>query len=462
MCRVILRGDAEAVAIDRRILGLAGPAAVALLTDPLYELTDVAILSTLGSTPLGGAALASRLLGLAYATFIFLTFATTARVARLRGAGRRRDAAETTVTAVWIGTGLGVTLMAILAVLGRPALRALGGRGDVLDAAWVYLRVSIWGLPAFLIVLAGVGHLRGTSNTRTPLYISAAAVTLNLVTEVVLVFGLGFGVGASALSTVIAKWASASVILILIHRERRELGVSWGPRREHFHHLWGVGSALVIRTVALLGTITAAAALAARLGVEALAAHSIVFGIWMFSVFASDGIEVAGQTLIAHHLGDAGGDGSADETRERIVRRLLVWAGTLGLGLAVLLAAVGSPLVSIFTDDPRVAELAVFPMLCLVLLQPVNAVTFAVDGIMVGAAQQARLARWMLLSAMAFTLVVAATSGVGSVEGRLDMVWVALVVFSTVRCGFGTVATLRFAREGAAALRSGGRLSRSC
>lgn len=432
--------DAE---IDRQILRIAGPAAIALLTDPLYELTDVAILSTLGSEALGGAALAVRVLSLTYATFIFLTFATTARVARLRGKGDTVGATETAISAVWIACALGVGLMAVLALAGRPILQALGGEGDVLETAWVYLRTSIWGLPAFLIVLAGTGYLRGCSDTKTPLLISAAAVALNLILEVVLIFGLKAGVEASAGGTVVAKWFSAAVLLVFISRDRSANGVSLRPVWAHARRLGRVGGSLVLRTAALLGTITAASSLAARLGVSALAAHSIVFGIWMFSVFASDGIEVAGQTLIAQHLGR--NDGLPD--RRRLVGRLLRWSLIVGCGLGAILVVLRSPLIGLFTNDSSVITLAQTPLWCLALLQPINAVTFGVDGILVGAGRQSRLALFMASAAVGFGLTVWGGYAVAPAQDRLATVWIALTVFSVIRCALGLYATFQFTRS---------------
>lgn len=77
-------------ALDQQDRHGGPPATVGLLTEPLYELCDTAILGHLGTRQLtAGAALASRVLGLGHATFVFLMFAaTTAAVARLRGAGR--------------------------------------------------------------------------------------------------------------------------------------------------------------------------------------------------------------------------------------------------------------------------------------------------------------------------------------------------------------------------------------
>ncbi|MFZ2344476.1 MAG: MATE family efflux transporter, partial [Candidatus Microthrix parvicella] len=93
---------------DGEIVALAVPAAATLAAEPAYLLTDTALVGTLGTEALAGLAVANTIILAAYTVFIFLTFATTAAVARLLGAERHRDAAEEGVTATWLGAMLGV------------------------------------------------------------------------------------------------------------------------------------------------------------------------------------------------------------------------------------------------------------------------------------------------------------------------------------------------------------------
>ena len=79
---------------DRQILALALPALGALIAEPLYILADTAVVGNLGTPQLGGLALASSLLLIAFAVFIFLAYGTTSAVARLLGAGEHRQAAH--------------------------------------------------------------------------------------------------------------------------------------------------------------------------------------------------------------------------------------------------------------------------------------------------------------------------------------------------------------------------------
>ncbi|HEY9555799.1 MAG TPA: MATE family efflux transporter, partial [Acidimicrobiales bacterium] len=68
-------------ALDRRIMLIAVPALGSLLVEPIYVLTDTAVVGRLGTVPLGGLALASTVLNTLVWVFNFLSYGTTVRVA---------------------------------------------------------------------------------------------------------------------------------------------------------------------------------------------------------------------------------------------------------------------------------------------------------------------------------------------------------------------------------------------
>ncbi|MGB5759402.1 MAG: MATE family efflux transporter, partial [Acidimicrobiales bacterium] len=190
---------------DREIARLAVPALGTLIAEPLYVLADTAIVGRLGTNELAGLALASAVLLSVHTLTLFLTYGTTATVARLIGADRQHHAAFQSAQGLWLAALLGTSFAALLAVTGRWFLVLVGGEGQALVAAERYLGISLFGLPFLMLNLAGAGAFTGRQDTRTPLLIAIGGAVANLVIELILVPGLGYGVGASALSTVIAQ-----------------------------------------------------------------------------------------------------------------------------------------------------------------------------------------------------------------------------------------------------------------
>ncbi len=398
---------------DREILRLALPALGALVAEPLYVLADTAVVGHLGTPELGGLAVASSILLVGHALFIFLAYGTTGAVSRLLGAGDQRRAAHQAVQSVWLALVVGVLVAGVVGLASDPLVELLGGRGAVRTNALVYLRVSLPGFPALLVTLAGVGYLRGLQDTRRPFQVALGTALFNLVLELVLIVGFGLGIGASALSTVLAQWLAAGIYVWWIRRAVAAHGVTLAPDRGVIGRLALAGADLFVRTAALRGALTVATAVAARIGTDDLAAHQIAFEIWNTLALALDAVAIAGQALIGRELG--AGD---VEAARRLATRMVQWGLGAGVALGAVVAVSSWSLPGVFTDDPAVRVLAVFLLWHTAAAQPVNGIVFALDGILIGAGHLRFLARAMVVAA-----VVLAVGAVVVVDLGLGIGW---------------------------------------
>ena len=115
---------------------------------------------------------------------LFLTYGTTAQVARLHGAGDAARAGELAAQSLWLASAIGVALALACVAFADPLVVLFGGAGDTGELAERYLRISALGLTFALIALAGQGYLRGIEDLRTPLVIVVVAQVVNVVLEV--------------------------------------------------------------------------------------------------------------------------------------------------------------------------------------------------------------------------------------------------------------------------------------
>jgi putative MATE family efflux protein len=276
----------------------------------VYVLSDTAIVGQLGTPQLAGLAVAGAILVTGYSVFIFLAYGTTAAVARLFGAGDEREATHQAVQGLWLAVAVSVPVTLLGLALAGPLVRGFGASGDAAGYAETYLRISALGVPAVLVTYAAVGWLRGRQDTATPLAVAVGSAAVNLALEVVLILGLGYGVGASAASTVLVQWAAVVVYLVGMGRRAGALHVGLRPVGRDVGRLARVGLDLLVRTVALRLSLTAATAVAARLGPAQVGAHQIAFELWTTLALALDAIAIAGQAIVGRLLGaaDAGGD----------------------------------------------------------------------------------------------------------------------------------------------------------
>ncbi|MCP3910634.1 MAG: MATE family efflux transporter [Actinomycetia bacterium] len=410
---------------DQEIWRLALPAFATLVAEPLYVLADTAVVGHLGTEQLAGLAAATNILLTLFAILIFLAYGTTASVSRLLGADRQDEAARQAIQGMWLALGIGL-MVAVLGQVAAPTfLSWFGAEGAVLEHGLVYLRISLIGFPFLLVGLAGTGYLRGLQDTRTPLVVAVGTAVFNLVLELVLINGLGFGIGASALSTVLAQLIGAAVYLWAVGRSVRGFNVDWRPDVAAIRSLLVVGRDLMIRTASLRGSFLIGAAVAARIGTDDLAAHQIAFEVWGFLALALDAVAIAAQAIIGRYLGA----GDTHEAR-RAGRRMLEWGLAAGV-LAALAVLVSIPILpAVFTEDSAVADLLRFLLLWVAISQPLNGVVFALDGILIGASDMSYLALAMLASAVVFLplAIGVAVAGLG-----IGWLWAAITVFMTAR-----------------------------
>lgn len=411
--------------IDRELFTLAVPALGALIAEPLYVLADTAVVGNIGTAELGGLGLATQVIGTVLSVSLFLAYGTTSAVSRLLGAGRQREAANQAVQGLWIAVAAGLAFALICFALAPQLLRILQADPDVERFGVRYLRVSVFGFPAMLLVMAGVGYLRGLKDTRRPLYIAVGTALGNLVLELILVFRFGFGVGASALSTVIFQWVAAGFYLRWIGSAAAAQQVSWRPDSVVMKALGRDGLALFVRTSALRISFIFAAAFAAATGKVALGAHEIASQLFYFVALALDAVAIAGQAMVGTLLG------ANDAPQAGVVgRRLVRWGIGLGVLASALVLALRPVLPDLFTNDPAVVTETLSVLLLLAVMQPLAGAVFALDGILIGAGDMRFLAIAMTANAVFFLVVLGIVQWL---DAGLIGLWIALVLFIAAR-----------------------------
>jgi putative MATE family efflux protein len=414
---------------DREILRFAVPALGALAAEPLYLLIDTAIVGHLGTVPLAALALAGATLSGTFALFNFLTYATTAQVARLHGAGRPAEAGALAAQSLWLASGIGAVLLVLAEVFAGPIIHLLGGGARAtVTAATHYLRIGALGLPGALIALAGQGYLRGVSQLRRPFEIVLVANLANVALEVVFVYVLHLGLSGSAWGTVIAQ---AGMALAFSRELLRAPAVTRRPRLALIRPLARTSGDIFVRTATLYASFLVAGAVLARIGAPSLAAHQIAFELWNFLALVLDAVAIAGQVIVGRELG-AGRPEAAWEAS----MRMLAMSFGVGLLIAVVMAGLTTVLPHAFTTDPRVLDRldAIWPIYA--LMQPVNGLVFALDGILIGAGDT-RFLKWSM--AFSSLVVFAPIALLALAEGwGIVGVWcglLALIVARLATCG---------------------------
>lgn len=410
---------------DREILSLALPAFGALVAEPLFLMVDSAIVGHLGTPQLAGLAIAGALLSTFVSVFVFLAYATTAAVARRVGAGDLPSALRQGIDGIWLALLLGLALIAVTLPLAPWLVEAFGASDTAAPHATTYLRISLLGIPAMLIVLAATGVLRGLQDTRTPLYVAIGGFAVNGALNLGLVYGAGLGIAGSAWGTVIAQCGMAAAYLVVVVRGARRHGASLRPDASGIRASAQAGVPLLVRTLSLRAALMIATAVAARLGDTEVAAHQIILSLWSLMAFALDAIAIAGQAIIGRYLGADDAEGA-----RQVCRRMVQWGVVSGVVLGLLLVLTRPLFIPLFTGDPAVQSTLLPALLVVALSQPISGVVFVLDGVLMGAGDGPYLAWAMLLTLAVFAPVALLVPALG---GGLTALWWAMTLMMTVR-----------------------------
>lgn len=395
-------------ALDREILRLAVPSLGALVAEPLFVLTDTAMVGHLGAEPLAGLGLASTVLQTAIGLLVFLAYATTPLVARRLGAGDARGAHAAGIDGLWLALGIGALLLALMVPLSPLVIDAFGADPAVEAAALEYLSIAWWGIPGMLLVLAATGMLRGLQDARTPLLVAAGGFGANIALNAVLIYGLGLGIAGSAIGTVIAQWGMAVALGAVCVRHARAADAALRPGRTGIEAAARSGSWLLLRTLSLRIALVTTVVVATGLGTPELAATHVWFAVYSLLALALDALAIAGQALIGHGLG-AGHVARV----HAITRRLVGWGVLTGAGLAVLVAAVIPLLTIVMTSDAAVRSALPLALGILAAGLPLAGLVFVLDGVLIGAGDARYLAWTGVLNLLVYLAVLPVVAGLG-------------------------------------------------
>ena len=402
----------------REILRLAVPAFGALIAEPLFLLADSAIVGHLGVAQLAGVGLASAVLHTAVGLMVFLAYSTTPAVARAMGDGQLAKALAAGRDGVWLALLLGSVLAGAGFLAAEPLVSLMGAGGDVRTFAVDYLRWSMPGLVAMLLIFAGTGVLRGLQDTRTPLVVATAGFTLNILLNLLLVYGLGWSVTGSAVGTSIAQWAMAAVYLAMVQRNARRHGVSLMPDWQGIRAMTKVGSWLMLRTLSLRIAILATVLVVTGQGAVNLAAHQLAMTVFTFLAFALDALAIAAQALIGKELG-----ASNPEKARLLTRTMIRWGAGFGVVTGVLLALAAPVTGALFTPDVGVQSVLTGALWILAAGQPIAGYVFVLDGVLIGAGDAKYLAVAGVVNLAAYLPLLFAVPLAG-VSGGTALVWV--------------------------------------
>lgn len=416
--------------MDRKILGLAIPNIVSNLSIPLLSAVDAALMGHLpgASAYLSAIAIATGIFNFIYWGFGFLRMGTTGLTAQAFGA---MDDRET------------------MLILGRGMLVALGGsllvvvfQGPIAEAgfwfmdpapearviAQEYFDVRIYAAPATLSLYALVGWFLGRQNAVFPMFLAIFGNIVNLGFNLWFVKGMGMAAEGIAWGTVIAQYLSVAVAVVywlVRYRGLLEyLNLQLLLQTRALVRFFLVNGDIMVRTICLVVVFNYFVAASGDMGLQVQAGNSLLLQMLFVMSYLVDGFAFTAESMVGKYMG--AGDGV---NLRLAIRRIFLWS----VGIAVLFSLVyglgGPAILRLFTDDPKVLDMAGRYLPWMIAMPVVAAFSFIWDGIYLGATASAAMRNSMLISTAAF-FAVWWLSATGMENHGL---WLAMTVFMGMR-----------------------------
>jgi len=260
--------------------------------------------------------------------------------------------------------GMWLSLLYALAVLpvflfARPLLLASGQAPEVAALGGAYLAIAGFGLGPALLVMVLKAYLAALGRTQVVLWVTVAAVFVNIVLNWVFIFGnLGvpsLGARGAAISSVTVQVFTLVVILAYAARlpELRRyalLSRFWRPDWAAMRRVNALGVPIGLAMMAESGLFAASALMMGWLGTQALAAHSIALEVTAMFFMIHMGLSNAATVLVGRARGRRDPEGLRAVARAALILSMLVALVTMSVYLGAGELIVGAFL---SPDDPQ-------------------------------------------------------------------------------------------------------------
>ena len=419
-----------------KINKLAIPAIISGIAEPLLSITDTAIVGNINLNPteaLAAVGIAGSFISAIVWILAQTRSAISAIIAQYFGAGKVDKILNLPAQIIAINILLSLFIYVLTIFFVENIFELYNASGLILDQAVSYYKIRALGLPFTLFVFSVFGVFRGLQNTFWPMVISILGTALNIGLDFVLVFGIegyipAMNVEGAAWASIIAQGVMALLAFVLVLKKTPFSFRLRFPLNVEIKRLLSLSFNLIIRTISLNIALYMANAYATKYGAHYIAAQTIAFQIWLFFAFFIDGYSSVGNIMSGKFLGQKN-----YVQIWNLSKQLNTYTIAISFFLGVICFSFYGPIGRLFSKDPEVLSLFSSIFWIVILMQPINAITFVFDGIFKGLAEAVTL-RNTLLAATFLGFVPSLLLG-DYFDLKLYAIWIAFTVWMVLRGG---------------------------
>lgn len=347
--------DLGTVPVRLLIRKMSLPAVVGVMAYNVYNAADTVFVSRgIGTDAAGG-------LAISFPLFLFLsaftsTLGSGASSVISRALGR--EDYETCARAVGNSFGIFYICAILITISGLifldPLLYAMGVTDAILPYARTYTKIILLGA----VTCTGFSNLiRAEGSSRYAMYIWVIPISLNLILDPILIFGLDLGIAGAAVGTVAAQCVSMgmSVFYFFVRKQR-----AYRIRARHFlpdlrviGEIIGIGVPSFFQMCGYAVSVAAVQVILQQASWDcAIGTFGMVNKIQTFLIFGITGVQQGISPIIGYNYGQK----NNERVRETIRYACQILTG-YGACVCVLIFLAWNPLMRLFSSDREVIDL---------------------------------------------------------------------------------------------------------
>ena len=366
---------------------LAIPALISGIAEPILSITDTIIVGNMdenATISLGAVGIVGSFISMLIWVFGQTRSVIASIIAQALGQKKLKEVKDLPAQGILIIIFSSFLIILLTYFNSEGLFKFYNASGNLLKFCVEYFNIRVWGLPFTLLTIGIFGIFRGLQNTYYPMIIAIVGTILNIVLDIILVYGVESFINpmfiqGAAYASLIAQISMAFLAVILLYKKTNiKLAVKFpfNPKIKSFMQMFGN---LVIRTASLNVTLYFCNAFATKYGDEFIAAYTIAINLWFLVAFIIDGYSSAGTILSGKLYG---------EKSYGVLMKFGNDLTKIGVKIGIIMCIIGFifyyPLGRIFNNDPVVLQEFYNIFWIVLAMLPLCSIAFIFDGLYKG------------------------------------------------------------------------------
>ncbi|MFG0288374.1 MAG: MATE family efflux transporter [Rhodopirellula sp. JB044] len=351
------------------VLRIAVPLMISTGMFSLVLFADRTLLFQHEPAEMGAAMAAGNLFWVSICIFVGIASMTGAIASQYVGAGQPKRIGRMLWQSVWFSLAT-MPLFLALAYFAEPLFQWSDQAPALIPLQTVYFQILMWGGAGEVLQTALSGFFSGTHRTRTIAIVSVISGAINLLLDVVLIFGIDpswwggdgprvweLGIAGAGIASVISFWFKAIcyAAILMLPRFRHAYGIIAGLRwdRRMMWKLAYFGFPTGLMYVTEAGAFAVIVLMIGRLGDVPLQATTMAINFNMIAFIPLVGMSIAASVLVGQHLVRSG-----PESATRCVRAALIISWAYSAAWAIAYWSSAETLISLYAVNQNASTIS--------------------------------------------------------------------------------------------------------